>query len=851
MRCRRVRFCAIVGLLAAVAGCDDGTALPTVTTVESPPSTSTVLSVILDRGAALTTDAVVEIEVIAPTGETEVQLSTDPTFADATWTPLPGPETIELHDGGYQMVFARVRGDTSQPTMRTAVAGITFDRWYTEATASAGGGSHRVSWAGLVAPNVIQVRIETGRVDLGPEGQGVIGRPLDTAALDDASRYTFANTPLAISSVSRISRPIGTIESGTDSGPIVHDVFLTLDAPLPTQVEHTLDIGDDIEPFVFSIDPTRSTSPAVHVNQVGFDPADDGKFALISTWTGRSGGVDYPSSVAFSVIDVADGSVAFEAAAIDRAGGASPRDEMGKGDLTGAEVLEADFSQLSAPGRYRLCVDDLGCSAEFVIAETLWERVAANVARSAYHQRNGIALGQPFTSITRPRPFHPDDGVVFRRTDVGMLDSAETIGRDDRFDEYSVKATDETITTAWGGHFDAGDWNSRIEHLGYLMTALDLVELFPERWANVDLLIPESANGIPDVIDEGLWDLDLYRRLQSPDGGIPGGVDQGRFSDDTETSWDNSVEVYVYRPDVWSSYIYAAAAARTAFVLQAYDDVAAALYRDSATKAMEWAEARLDTIDSAGTEAVGIVRARRAVAAAAMLQLTADRRWNSVFLESTDLVDAPRDLLDCDGPVCSAAWLYARIDPALLDPVARENAIESFRRTADALLEAQDTTAFAWMTERPDLPIEWGLGPAIPHGVGMLRAFVLTGNPDYRTAMVRAASFSLGGNQFNTSFATGLGSDAARWPLLVDTRHSGLAVAPGLFQYGPHNLAADDGDDWIDDFYLGPSGATPATWELPLLWSWFDVGLFPQMNEFTYTQGHATALWTFGVLAAT
>jgi endoglucanase len=46
---------------------------------------------------------------------------------------------------------------------------------------------------------------------------------------------------------------------------------------------------------------------------------------------------------------------------------------------------------------------------------------------------------------------------------------------------------------------------------------LDLYELFPERIGAIKLALPpaESGNAIPDVLDEVLWNLDLYRRLQA------------------------------------------------------------------------------------------------------------------------------------------------------------------------------------------------------------------------------------------------------------------------------------------------------------------------------------------------
>ena len=135
------------------------------------------------------------------------------------------------------------------------------------------------------------------------------------------------------------------------------------------------------------------------------------------------------------------------------------------------------------------------------------------------------------------------------------MDAAE--GGPEGFAALVETSTDEIVPEAWGGHFDAGDWDRRIPHLSYLRAALDLVELYPETWATLELGIPESGNNIPDVIDEGLWDLDMYRRLQLPDGGIRGGIESEEHPEPGDTSWTQTQQVFVFAPDARSSYIYA------------------------------------------------------------------------------------------------------------------------------------------------------------------------------------------------------------------------------------------------------------------------------------------------------
>lgn len=834
---------------------DDGTASDPASPSGSVPVTDGAVALVLDGGALVSSDGIVDVAITAPPGATEVQLSVDPSFVGAPWRPLADARSLELRDGGYQIVFARTRsGDGADPS-DVAVAGIVVDRSWDAATASEDG-DHVPTAVDLVAADVVHVRIEEGRIvwNDGDDDQ-VLGDDVDTDALDDVDAWVLepasssASGPSvpSVTGVGRISRPIAT---GLDDGDLVdmfaHDVYLQLDGPLPLDTELRLVGPDGIAATTVDVDPRSSRSSAILVNQVGYRPGDGRKEAYVAWW--RGDGVPTPAAVgaAFEVVDEATDRTVLSGTTV-----AAPDDDRTRaaGDLTRAGVAVADFSELADEGSYRVCVEPLGCSPTFEISETdTWRRVAITVARSAYHQRSGVALGPPYTPLVRPRPFHPDDGVEAERVDLTMIDDPADIGRDDRFAEYPDATTGEIVEGAWGGHFDAGDWNSRVAHLSYLHMAIDLVTLFPETYRDVDLQIPESGDAVPDLIDEGLWDLDLYLRLQAPDGGVPGAVDQSRFGEGDETSWDNDVRLFVTSPDVWSTYQYAAAAARASVALRGADDERSRRYEESALRAMTWAET---TWAATRTEELARpIDHERAAAAVAMLALTEDDSWNDVVADAYLFDEGWESLLDCDGPQCNIAWWYLQLPPELVREPMRENALITLENTAEAILADQARSAFPWMMERPDLPLIWGLGPSVPHGIALLRAYVVTGDERYRDAAVAGASFTLGANPLGVSFATGLGTSPVRNPLIVDSISAGLPVWPGTFVFGVHDFAANGADDWIEQ-NLADSGMRPTITEEPMLRRWVDVARFPQTNEFTYVRSHASALWTMGVLGAT
>ena len=57
---------------------------------------------------------------------------------------------------------------------------------------------------------------------------------------------------------------------------------------------------------------------------------------------------------------------------------------------------------------------------------------------------------------------------------------------------------------------DATDYDSRFNHFRAVNALLDIFEMNPNYFENLNLNIPESANTIPDLLDEALWGLSSF-----------------------------------------------------------------------------------------------------------------------------------------------------------------------------------------------------------------------------------------------------------------------------------------------------------------------------------------------------
>ena len=595
--------------------------------------------------------------------------------------------------------------------------------------------------------------------------------------------------------------------------------------------------------FVF--EPARTRSEAVHVSHIGFRPDDPAKVAFLSCWLGDGGGLRYDPPPAFRLVDARTGRTALSGRC-RLAKPASAKDEDAyRNNHNGADVLEMDFSPLRAPGRYRVVVEGIGCSYPFDVRPDVWRRAFTVSARGFYHQRSGIALGPPHTSFRRPRPFHPADGVKVFESTTGLMDTGNGLANEgSNFGNLVKGATTRIVPNAWGGYMDAGDWDRRIQHLDVSRLLLELADEFPETFRTLRLNIPESGNGLPDVVNEALFNLDCYRRMQTPEGGIRGGIESEEHPRHGEASWQESLRIFAYAPCVWSSYVYAGVAARAARVLEPLRPALAAVYRRSALRAMEWAERELPR--RAGRNDPHAVRDARNLAAAELFRLTGEPRWIELFAATTSLAKPGADLFVWqDHDQGEAAWVIVRTRRPGVDGALREHCRRAILKEADERVAQGRRTGFRW-TCYPWRPFGWGM-PSAPDGLSLARAHRLTGDRRYLEALVLACQAGLGANPSNLCYTTGLGHRSPEHPLHIDSRITHQPPPPGLTVGGPRDVQRDK-DGWEHKLLAPACYPPPSQW--PNIEAYFDVFWYPTMCEFTVHSPMAPNAYVWGYLAA-
>jgi endoglucanase len=704
---------------------------------------------------------------------------------------------------------------------------------------------------------VIGARIDP-RGDLLQQFDRLVGDPLDLAWADKPASYRITSpddpayaAPTSPVAVWRKSKPVDVARTAAWgwASPAHHVLYLHFPARLQEGKLYRLTFeGGPLPATEYHCQPGQQRSEAVHVSQVGFRPDDPVKVAFLSCWLGTGGPHTYPAGLPFRVLDDRDGNVVFTGKAVMARAASEPEDVYNR-NYNGVDVHRLDFSDLKSPGRYRVYVEGVGCSYPFTIGPAVWADAFRTSARGFYHQRSGIALGPPYTVYRRPRCFNPEDGLQVFQSTCSLMDSGNGLnakGTDkDNFGNLVAGKTDQIVPNAWGGYCDAGDWDRRIQHLDATRLLLELTELCPDLVREAALNIPESGGPVPDLVAEAQWNVDFYRRLQMPDGAIRGGIESAEHPQFGEGSWEESLPVMCYAPDCWSTYTYAGVAARIAFVLGRLGKGTPATYRDSALRAMAWAEANYAALDRAKLPTE--VRDVRNLAAAELYRLTGEARWNDIFRATTAFSDPraePYEWKKHDQR--DAAFIYARLDRPDTDPTLRSNCRNAVLRSGDMTIACTGKTAFGWgKTMNLFQPPSWG-GLTAPQAVNLVRSHVLTGGLEYLRAAVRACQFGAGANPVNMCYTTGVGTYSPQHPLVVDMRVSHESPPPGITILGPSDTQGTE-NYWLLKLLRTSFAPAPEKW--PTTEAYFDVYMYPQLNEFTVNQTMGPNAYVWGYLA--
>jgi hypothetical protein len=159
---------------------------------------------------------------------------------------------------------------------------------------------------------------------------------------------------------------------------------------------------------------------------------------------------------------------------------------------------------VTAPGSYHvLDLERNERSPTFRIASDVYRDVLRHALRTFFYQRVGQAKQPPYA-------------------EAAWADGASHVKalQDHNARRYDAKDDATTERDVWGGWYDAGDYNKYTSWTAsYVVEMLQAYEENPAAFTD-DFGIPESGNGVPDILDEARWGLEYLTRLQNTDGSM-------------------------------------------------------------------------------------------------------------------------------------------------------------------------------------------------------------------------------------------------------------------------------------------------------------------------------------------
>lgn len=666
----------------------------------------------------------------------------------------------------------------------------------------------------------------------------------------------------------------------------VDEHFLYLELPARIQPGKTYRIttgslARNGSEWKLTFDWAKSRSEAVHVNTLGYVPAAPEKFAYVYHWLGDKGSLVLPEAEkrSFSLLDTATGKSVFCGKLKFRRGKDNPETDQKKDtpnqNFLGADVWECEFSSFNRPGTYVVAVDGVGCSWPFRVDPDIYREPFQAVIRSLYHQRSGLALTKPYTDFERPAPDNVKLTPGFEKklfyTTVRLSEFGSESG-DPKVLQANFKGN---LSETWGWYQDAGDWDGYYSHLEVPQLLLFAYEMAPKNFRTGELNIPESGNGLPDILNEAAWLPRYCQRLRkelrekgwgtgglgmrvAPDGfGTPWIKKDGKMF--LRASWQDDRIWVVSGEDPWSTYRYAGVAAHLAFCLQfaGVKDPQGVDWEREAREAYVWAQKNTRP----GDEAVKKVwdgltlklKAPRAYAAAALFKLTGDANYEKQFL--ADTADIASSALVW-GEIKYAVSLYALSGgKGVADP-------QALAKMRSAVLATADTTIVKPSAKRA---LRWGgsLGmmlcgqqttPLVFEGaVGYIVAQESNHPEQARkilAGLYTTCDYFLGNNALNMTWITHVGPRFPRNIWHLDSLMSGRGTTPpGYIPYGPWRKANDIGvGPWDRDW--PNSKLHPAIDSWPANERYFSNQYAPLESEFTIHENTAPAAAIFGFLCA-
>jgi endoglucanase len=450
-------------------------------------------------------------------------------------------------------------------------------------------------------------------------------------------------------------------------------------------------------------------------------------------------------------------------------------------------VVQANFTSIKTPGKYRLYVKGLKFSYPFVINDTIYDALLKASCKAFYYQRASTDIPSAYGGVYARAAGHPDNKVLVHGSAASAL------------------RPEGTLLSCPKGWYDAGDYNKYVVPAGIATwQLLSAQEYFNSSGKLPTNGIPESGNSIPDLLDEALWEILWLRSMQDPnDGGVYHKLSNASFDGTIMPEFATSTR-YVIQKSTPATLNFASVLAKASRLYKNFPEINSH-FSDSclaqAEAAWDWAilnpAAQYDqngmnkvytpqiVTGDYGLQSYNVEWGDEWLWAAAELYLATGKAkyLNKIVLDNV-IQQVP-------------AWANVQYLGILtiikaersFPPAIVSQAKSLLLQLAQTLVTGFQQSAYSTAMGSISSDYEWNSNGNAANQVGiLLHAYLLSNDLNYFNAATSNINYLLGMNPLNYCFVTGAGSNPPEFP------HQRLSAAdgikeplPGFMVNGPHN----------------------------------------------------------------
>lgn len=479
-----------------------------------------------------------------------------------------------------------------------------------------------------------------------------------------------------------------------------------------------------------------------------------------------------------------------------------------------------DFSDFTTEGHYQLVVGkdktDICISSRPLVA------LSVASIKAFYYQRASMPIEEQYAGRWARPAGHMDDQVM-------VHPSAATAER-----------PAGTVISSPAGWYDAGDYNKYIVNSGYAVgVMMNAYERNKEYYNQLNVNIPESKNGAPDLLDEIYYNLKWMQTMQDSDGGL--------YHKLTTPSFEGMVaptachqQRYVVRKTTAATLDFAASMAMASRIYTDFESVYpgfAAKALEQAEKAYAWAKANPNVAYNQNgmnkefepkvvTGEYGDWKFDDEFfwAASELYFLTGKSEYREDALKYKPTGYAPASW----GNVAELGmldWINFKLDAPVSDSTIANDFKDKLLAYVAPFVEAAENSCFVSPSGNAASDFFWGCNAEACcwRGVQLMYAYKLTGKDTYKLNAVRCMNYLLGQNATGYCYVTGFGTKPASHPHHRLSESSAHGALPGFMVGGPNPGQQDKPavtytSDLPDESYLDNSGSYASN-EIAINWN--------------------------------